>query len=163
MSPHKKWRCDPFGARAQAPKVKVQNEIILLTQLISEAKMKKIFRNRQGKGNLSLPMVMNANCEVVMYKQLYVKQSVNAQIYKRLIKLEELGGDYYYDLLEWISDYIFLHDWEDDKLEAKIEEFRAYRHKAYEKLEIEQQKLRKLEVNMNGRKKVVDVMSLEVM
>ena len=93
---------------------------------------------------------------------LFERQSVNAQIYKRLIKLEELGGDYYYDLLEWISDYIFLQDWEDDKLRAKIEEFRTYRRKEYEKLEIEQQKLRKLEVNMNGWKKVVDVMSLEV-
>ena len=125
-------------------------------------KMKKKFRNRQGKGFLSLSMVMNANCEVVMYKQLFKKQSVNAQIYKRRIKLEELGGDYYYDLLEWISDYIFLHDWEDDKLREKIEEFRAYRRKEYEKLVKEQQKLRKLEINMNGRKKVVDVMSLEV-
>ncbi len=133
-----------------------------LTQLINEAKMKKKFRNRQGKSNLSLSMVLNANREVVMYKQLFEKQNVNAQIYKRRIKLEELGGDYYYDLLEWISDYIFLQNWEDDKLRAKIEEFRAYRRKEYEKLEIEQQKLRKLEVNINGRKKVVDVMSLEV-
>lgn len=79
-----------------------------LTQLINEAKMKKKFRNRQGKSNLSLSMVLNANREVVMYKQLFEKQNVNAQIYKRRIKLEELGGDYYYDLLEWISDYIFL-------------------------------------------------------
>lgn len=82
--------------------------------------------------------------------------------YKRRIKLEELGGDYYYDLLEWISDYIFLQDWEDDKLMAKIEEFRAYRRKEYEKLVKEQQKLRKLDVYMNGRKRIVDVMSLEV-
>ena len=133
-----------------------------LTQLISEAKMKKKFRNKQGKGNLSLSMVMNANCEVVMYKRLYEEQSVNAQIYKRRIKFEELGEDYYYDLLEWISDYIFLQNWEDDKLSAKIEEFRAYRRKAYEKLIEEQENLRKLEINMNGRKKVVDVMSLEV-
>ena len=125
-------------------------------------KMKKKIRNRQGKGNLSLSMVMNANCEVVMYKQLFEKQSVNAQIYKRRIKMEELGSDYYYDLLEWISDYIFLQNWEDDKLMAKIEEFRAYRKKEYEKLEMELQELRKLEVNMNGRKKVVDVMALEV-
>lgn len=124
--------------------------------------MKKRFRNRQGKGNLSLSMVMNANREVGMYKQLFEKQSVNSQIYKRRFKLEELGGDYYYDLLEWISDYIFLQDWEDDKIRAKIEEFRAYRRKAYEKLIEEQEKLRKLEINMNGRKKVVDVMSLEV-
>ena len=93
--------------------------------------MKKRFRNIQGKGNLSLSMVMNANCEVVMYKQLYEEQSVEAQIYKRRIKLEKLGGDYYYDLLEWISDYIFLQNWEDDKLMAKIEEFRAYRRKEY--------------------------------
>ena len=107
-------------------------------------------------------MVMNANCEVVMYKQLFEKQSVNSQIYKRRMKLEELGGDYYYDLLEWLSDYIFLLDCEDDKLRAKIEEFRAYRRKAYDKLIEEQEKLRKLEINMNGRKKVVDVMSLEV-
>ena len=107
-------------------------------------------------------MVMNANCEVVMYKQLFEKQSVNAQIYKRRIKLEELGGDYYYDLLEWISDYIMFQNWEDDKLRTKLEEFRAYRQKAYEKLIEEQMKLRKLEVNINGRKKVVDVMSLEV-
>ena len=57
----------------------------ILTQLISEAKMKKKFRNKQGKGNLSLSMVMNANCEVVMYKRLYEEQSVNAQIYKRRI------------------------------------------------------------------------------
>ena len=121
--------------------------------------MKKKFRNRQGKGNLSLSMVMNANCEAVMYKRLYEKQSVNAQIYKRRVKLEELGGDFYYDLLEWITDYVFLQNWEDDKLRAKIEEFRAYRKRAYEKLEDEQQKLRKLEVNMNGRKKVVDVYS----
>lgn len=85
--------------------------------------MKKRFRNRQGKGNLSLSMVMNANREVGMYKLLFEKQSVNSQIYKRRIKLEELGGDYYYDLLEWISDYIFLQDWEDDKIRAKIEEF----------------------------------------
>ena len=134
----------------------------ILTQLISEAKMKKKFRNKQGKGNLSLSMVMNANCEVVMYKRLYEEQSVNAQIYKRRIKFEELGEDFYYDLLEWISDYIFLQNWKDEKLMRKIEEFRAYRHKAYERLEIEQQKLRKLEVNMNGRKKTVDVMSLEV-
>lgn len=134
-------------------------QIILLTQLISEAKMKKRFRNRQRKGDLSLSMVMDANREVVMYRLLFEKQSVNSQIYKRRIKLEE---DYYYDLLEWISDYIFLQDWEDDKLRTKIEEFRAYRRKAYEKLVEEQQKLRKLEVNMNGRKKVVDVMSLEV-
>ena len=124
--------------------------------------MKKRFRNRQGKGNLSLSMVMNVNREVVMYKKLFEEKRVNAQIYKRRIKMEELGSDYYYDLLEWISDYIFLQNWEDDKLMRKIEEFRAYRHKAYERLEIEQQKLRKLEVNMNGRKKVVDVMSLEV-
>ncbi len=124
--------------------------------------MKKKFRNRQGKSNLSLSMVLNANREVVMYKQLFEKQNVNTQICKRRIKLEELGGDYYYDLLEWISDYILFQNWEDDKLRAKIEEFRAYRRKEYEKLEIEQQKLRKLEVNMNGRKKVVDVMSLEV-
>ena len=124
--------------------------------------MKKKFRNRQGKGNSTLSMVMNANCEVVMYKQLFEKQSVNAQIYKRRIKLEELGGDYYYDLLEWISDYIMFQNWEDDKLRTKLEEFRAYRQKAYEKLIEEQMKLRKLEVNINGRKKVVDVMSLEV-
>ena len=140
----------------------IQNTIILLTQLISEAKMKKRFRNRQGKGNSALSMVMNANCEVVMYKQLFEKQSVNSQIYKRRMKLEELGGDYYYDLLEWLSDYIFLLDCEDDKLRAKIEEFRAYRRKAYDKLIEEQEKLRKLEINMNGRKKVVDVMSLAV-
>ena len=125
-------------------------------------KMKKRFRNKQWKRNMALPVVMNANCEVVMYKQLFEKQSVNAQIYKRRIKLEELGGDYYYDLLEWISDYIFLQNWEDNKLRAKIEEYRAYRQKAYEKLVKEQQKLRKLEVNMNGRKKTVDVMALEV-
>lgn len=124
--------------------------------------MKKRFRNRQGKGNSALSMVMNANCEVVMYKQLFEEQSVNSQIYKRRMKLEELGSDYYYDLLEWISDYIMFQNWKDDKLRAKIEEFRAYRRKEYEKLEIEQQKLRKLEVNMNGRKRVVDVMSLEV-
>ena len=124
--------------------------------------MKKKFRNKQGKANLSLSMVMNANCEVVMYKQLFEKQSVNAQILKRRVKLEELGGDYYSDLLEWISDYIFLQDWEDDKLMAKIEKFRAYRRKEYEKLVKEQQKLRKLEVNINGRKKTVDVMSMEV-
>lgn len=122
--------------------------------------MKKKFRNRQGKGNLSLPMVMNANREVVMYKQLYEEQSVNAQIYKRRIKMEELGSDYYYDLLEWISDYIFLQNWDDDKLRAKIEEFRAYRQRQYEKLTKEQQKLRKLEVNMNGRKKVLDVYNM---
>ena len=132
-------------------------QIILLTQLISEAKMKKKFRNRQGKGNLSLSMVLNANREIVMYKQLFEKQNVDAQIYKRRIKLEELGGDYYYDLLEWISDYILLKNWEYDKFRAKIEEFRAYRQREYEKLVKEQQKLRKLEVNMNGRKKVVDV------
>ena len=124
--------------------------------------MKKKFRNKQGKANLSLSMVMNANCEVVMYKQLFEKQSVNAQILKRRVKLEELGGDYYYDLLEWISEYIFLQDWEDDELMAKIEKFRAYRRKEYEKLVKEQQKLRKLEVNMNGRKRIVDVMSMEV-
>ena len=124
--------------------------------------MKKKFRNRQGKGNSALSMVMNANREVVMYKQLFEKQSVNSQIYKRRIKLEELGSDYYYDLLEWISEYIFLQDWEDDKLMAKIEKFRAYRRKEYEKLVKEQQKLRKLEVNINGRKKTVDVMALEV-
>lgn len=124
--------------------------------------MKKKFRNKQGKANLSLSMVMNANCEVVMYKQLFEKQSVNAQILKRRVKLEELGGDYYYDLLEWISDYIFLQDWEDDELMAKIEKFRAYRRKEYEKLVKEQQKLRNLEVNINGRKKTVDVMSMEV-
>lgn len=115
--------------------------------------MKKKFRNKQGKANLSLSMVMNANCAV---------ESVNAQILKRRVKLEELGGDYYYDLLEWISEYIFLQDWEDDKLMAKIEKFRAYRRKEYEKLVKEQQKLRKLEVNINGRKKIVDVMALEV-
>lgn len=125
-------------------------------------KMKKRFRNMQRKRNMALPVVMNANCEVVMYKQLFEKQSVNAQIYKRRIKLEELGEDYYYDLLEWISDYIFLQNWEDDKLRAKIEEFRAYRQKEYEKLVKEQQKLRRLDVNMNGRKKTVDVMALEV-
>ena len=119
--------------------------------------MKKRFRNRHGKGILSLSMVMNVNREVVMYKQFFEKQSVKAQIYKRRIKLEELGCDYYYDLLEWISDYIFLQDWKDDKLRTKIEEFRAYRRKEYEKLENEQQKLRKLEVNMNGRKKTVNV------
>ena len=124
--------------------------------------MKKKFRNKQGKANLSLSMVMNANCEVVMYKQLFEKQSVNAQILKRRVKLEELGGDYYYDLLEWISEYIFLQDWEDDELMAKIEKFRTYRRKEYEKLVKEQQKLRKLEFNMNGRKKTVDVMSMEV-
>lgn len=123
-------------------------------------KMKKKFRNRQGKGNLSLPMVMNANREVVMYKQLFEKQSVNAQIYKRRIKMEKLGSDYYYDLLEWISDYIFLQNWDDDKLRAKIEEFRAYRQRQYEKLTKEQQKLRKFEVNMNGRKKVLDVYNM---
>ena len=122
--------------------------------------MKKKFRNRQGKGNLSLPMVMNANREVVMYKQLFEKQSVNAQIYKRRIKMEKLGSDYYYDLLEWISDYIFLQNWDDDKLRAKIEEFRAYRQRQYEKLTKEQQKLRKFEVNMNGRKKVLDVYNM---
>ena len=122
--------------------------------------MKKKFRNRQGKGNLSLPMVMNANREVVMYKQLFEKQSVNAQIYERCIKIEELGSDYYYDLLEWISDYIFLQNWEDDKLMAKIEEFRSYRQRQYEKLTKEQQKLRKFEVNMNGRKKVLDVYNM---
>ena len=55
-----------------------------------------------------------------------------------------------------------MQDWEDDKLRAKIEEFRAYRKKEYEKLEMELQELRKLEVKMNGRKKVVDVMSMEV-
>ncbi len=75
--------------------------------------MKKKFRNKQGKANLSLSMVMNAN-------------------------------------------------WEDDKLMAKIEKFRAYRRKEYERLVKEQQKLRKLEVNINGRKKTVDVMSMEV-
>ena len=123
--------------------------------------MKKI-KNKQGKANLSLSMVMDANYEVVMYKQLFEKQSVNAQILKRRVKLEELGGDYYYDLLEWISEYIFLQDWEDDELMAKIEKFRAYRRKEYEKLVKEQQKLRKLEVNINGRKKTVDVMSMEV-
>jgi len=122
--------------------------------------MKKKFRNRQGKGNLSLPMVMNANREVVMYKQLFEKQSVNAQIYNRRIKMEELGSDYYYDLLEWISDYIFFQNWDDDKLRAKIEEFRAYRQRQYEKLTKEQQKLRKFEVNMNGRKKVLDVYNM---
>ena len=55
-----------------------------------------------------------------------------------------------------------MQNWEDDKLRAKIEEFRAYRHKAYKRLVNEQQILRKLEVNMNGRKKTVDVMALEV-
>ena len=119
--------------------------------------MKKGFRNKSGKRNMSLSMVLNANREVAMYKQLYVKQSVNAQISKRRIKLEELDGDYYYDLLEWISDYIFLQNWKDEKLMAKIEEFRAYRQKQYDRLIEERQKLRKLEVNINGRKKVVDV------
>ena len=54
--------------------------------------MKKRFRNRLGKGNLSLSMVMNVNRVVAMYEQLYEKQNVKAQIYKRRIKLEELGG-----------------------------------------------------------------------
>ena len=68
------------------------------------------------------------------------KQSVNAQRIKRRIMLEELDGDYYADLLEWISDYIFLQRWNDDKLMAKIEEFRAYRQKKYDELVIERDK-----------------------
>lgn len=92
----------------------------------------------------------------------FAKQKINTQIFKRRMMLEELDGNYYADLLEWISDYIFLQNWKDENLMRKIEEYRAYRHKEYEKLITEHEKLRKLEINMNGRKKVVDVMSLEV-
>lgn len=119
--------------------------------------MRKEFRNYQKKRNMTLSMLLDANREVAMYKQLFVKQSVNAQINKRRAMLEAMYGDYYADLLEWVSDYIFLQNWEDDKLRTKIEEFRAYRRKEYEKLIKEQQKLSKLEVNMNGGEKTVDV------
>ena len=116
--------------------------------------MKEEVINKQGKHNSD---VLNLKREVSMYKQLLDKQSVNAQIDKRRIMMEELDGDYYADLLEWISDYIFLQNWKDEKLMAKIEEFRVYRQKQYDRLIEERQKLRKLEVNINGRKKVVDV------
>ena len=39
-----------------------------------------------------LSMVLKANREVSKYKQLLDKQSVNAQIIKRRIMLEELDG-----------------------------------------------------------------------
>ena len=81
-----------------------------------------------------------------MYKQLLDKQSVNAQIDKRRIMMEELDGDYYADFLEWISDYIFLQRWNDDKLMAKIEEFRAYRQRKYDELVSEREKLRNLDL-----------------
>lgn len=121
--------------------------------------MKKRIRNQIGKRYSNLSMVLNANREVVIYKQLLDMQKISAQIYERRMKLEELDGDYYADLLEWISDYIFLQNWKDENLTRKIEEYRAYRHKEYEKLITEHENLRKLEVNINGRKKVVDVFS----
>lgn len=121
--------------------------------------MKKKNRNQIGKRYTNLSVVFNANREVVIYKQLLDMQKINAQIFKRRIMLEELDGDYHADLLEWISDYIFLQNWKDENLMRKIEEYRAYRHRAYDKLIIEQEKLRKLEININGRKKVVDVYS----
>ena len=121
--------------------------------------MKKRFRNQIGKRYSDLSMVLNANREVVVCKQLFAKQKINTQIFKRRMMLEELDGNYYADLLEWISDYIFLQNWKDENLMRKIEEYRAYRHKEYEKLITEHEKLRKLEVNINGRKKVVDVYS----
>ena len=103
--------------------------------------MKKRIRNQIGKRYSDLSMVLNANRDVVMYKQLLDKQKVNAQIIERQMMLEKLDGDYYADLLEWISDYIFLQNWKDENLMRKIEEYRAYRHRAYEKLIVEQEKL----------------------
>lgn len=108
--------------------------------------MEKGVLNKQGMLFSDLSMVLKANREVSKYKQLLDKQSVNAQIIKRRIMLEELDGDYYADLLEWISDYIFLQRWNDDKLMAKIEEFRAYRQKKYDELVIEREKLRNLDL-----------------
>lgn len=119
--------------------------------------MKKRIRNQIGKRYLDLSLVLNANREVAIYKQLLDMQKVNTQIFERQVMLEKLDGDYYADLLEWISDYIFLQNWKNEDLMRKIEEFRAYRHKEYEKLIVEQEKIRKLEININGRKKVVDV------
>ena len=135
----------------------VQSKGFQKLNTLTKQKMKKKNRNMQGKRNLDLSTVLNANREVIMYKQLLVKQSVDAQIFKRRAMSEELDGDYYADLLEWISDYIFLQNWKDEKLMTKIEEFRAYRHKQYEKLLTEQGKLRTLEVNIKGRKKIVEV------
>ena len=121
--------------------------------------MKKRIRNQIERRYLNLSMVLNANRKVAMYKQLLEKQKVNTQIYKRRMMLEELDGGYNADLLEWISDYIFLQIRKDENLMRKIEEFRAYRQRKHEKLIAEQEKLRKLEVNINGRKKIVDVLS----
>ena len=105
--------------------------------------MKEEVINKQGKHNSD---VLKLKREVSMYKQLLDKQSVNAQIDKRRIMMEELDGDYYADLLEWISDYIFLQRWNDDKLMAKIEEFRAYRQRKYDELVSEREKLRNLDL-----------------
>ena len=110
--------------------------------------MKEEVINKQGKHNSD---VLNLKREVSMYKQLLDKQSVNAQIDKRRIMMEELDGDYYADLLEWISDYIFLQRWNDDKLMAMIEEFRAYRQRKYDELVSEREKLRNLDLLWIGR------------
>lgn len=120
--------------------------------------MNKVVRKRQGKRYPDLSMVLNANRETAMYKQLFVKQNIDAQILKRRLMMEELDGDYCADLLEWISDYIFFQSWKDDKLTEKIKEFRAYRRREYDKLLINREELRRLEVNVNGRKQVVDVL-----
>ena len=63
--------------------------------------MKEEVINKQVKHNSD---VLNLKREVSKYKQLLDKQSINAQIDKRRIMMEELDGDYYSDLLEWISD-----------------------------------------------------------
>ena len=91
--------------------------------------MKKQLRNRQGKHGLSLPMMSKARREASKFKCLYIEQSINVQIEKRRTKLERMDCYLFATLLEWISDYILLQDWKDEKLMAKIEEYRAFRQR----------------------------------
>ena len=100
---------------------------------------------------------MKSKKDARKYQRLFADAIICCQIEKRRTKLEELNGDFYSNMLEWITDYIFTKNWKDEELKAKIEEFRAFRHRKYEELFKEREELRNLELVVNGHHKQFEV------
>ena len=86
--------------------------------------MKKQRRNTRGR-------------EASKLKQMFLEQCVKGHMEKRRAELE---SDFYSDLMEWVSDYIF-PELKTEELREKVEEFREFRERRYNVLLSERQEL----------------------
>lgn len=112
---------------------------------------------RKAVGFCVLPQLMKSQKDARKYHRLYIDAEISCQIEKRRTKLEKLEGGLYSYMLEWITDNIFIQNWKNKELKAKIDEFRAFRHKKYAEFLKEREELRTLELLIDDHYRKIDV------